>query len=614
MSRRSRIAIGFVLGLPAVAVLAAAVALPRIDFAPFAAARATAALGREVSIGSLRVTPGLPLRIALRDARLANIEGGSRPEMASLARLDAALSPLPLLWGEVALNEVAAEGLTLLLERAPGRRPNWRFGPARPAGGAREAAAPRLPGLVRLASSEIVFRTTGGSDLRAGIEDARLSAAPPGRPASLLATGSYNGVALRLEGSLSSAAEPRAGGPVPVALRATAADTALLFEGTATDPFNLDGLDGRLTFAASSPRAVLAMAGAGGGPEVPVEFTARARREGDLWRLAELTGTIDGAAVTAALLELTEGGGGRPDAIVARMDVTRLDLDRLLGAGGEAERGAEAPLRVSAAPDPVLRAEITARAFTHAEFGGTDAAVTVEVVPSRVALDGRFVTSFGAQVEARGEMVPAGDGARLDAALRMRGAELDALRRRFGLGPLPLSGRAELDAAVAAEGATLGAARQGARVSAVLAMTEGSIAREVIEMASTDIRSLFRTPRGRTRLDCLLAAVDLRGTRGEAAPLRIRAGTGTIAGLLAFDLERRRLDLVIGSERATTDFFALDIPVRVSGRFEAPDIAPAEWSRAGRARLARGEMAPLPPELVDIARSSPCFRAGGVRR
>lgn len=98
------------------------------------------------------------------------------------------------------------------------------------------------------------------------------------------------------------------------------------------------------------------------------------------------------------------------------------------------------------------------------------------------------------------------------------------------------------------------------------------------------------------------------------APLRIRAGTGTIAGLMTFDLERRRLDLVIGSERATTDFLALDIPVRVSGTFGDLGVAPAEWSRAGRARLARGGMAAMPPDLVETARASPCYRPGGVRR
>ena len=56
---------------------------------------------------------------------------------------------------------------------------------------------------------------------------------------------------------------------------------------------------------------------------------------------------------------------------------------------------------------------------------------------------------------------------------------------------------------------------------------------------------------------------------------------------------------------------ALDIPVRVSGSFAVPDIAPASWLREGRARLAAGDrVAPLPGPLRDFARSSPCFRGG----
>lgn len=615
MSRRGRITAAFLLGLPVALLLAAVVALPRVDLAPFAAARATAALGREVTIGSLRVVPGRVATVALREARVANIEGGSRPVMAELARLDATVELLPLLAGRLVLHGAEAEGLRLYLERAPDRRANWRAGDGTRGDAPPQRGGPLLPQDLRLARSEVVFRTTGGAELRTVIEDGRLTAEAPDRPARLQVRGSYNGVALRVEGVLGTLRQmSEAAAPMPVALRATAADTAMLLEGTATDPLNFDGIAGTLTFAASGLRDVFALAGEAGGPDLPVEFAAQARREGNLWRLTDLAGTIDGDPVTAALFELREGSAGTPDAVAARLAFERLDLARLLDAMGSGGDAADPRLQVPARPDPLIRAEIAADSFSHPEVSGTDAAVTLEVAPARLALEARLVTAFGVRVEGRGQMVPAGEGARLDATLRLPEAELDALRRHLGFGELPVAGRATVDAVVAASGATFGAARQGARVSAVLTMAGGSIAREVIEMASTDIRSLFRTPRGRTGLGCVLAAVDLRGTRGEVAPLRLRAGTGTVAGLMSFDLGRRQLDLVIGSERATTHDLALDIPVRVSGTFGDLDIAPAEWSRAGRERLSRGEMAPLPRALSEIARASPCYRRGGVAR
>ena len=53
-----------------------------------------------------------------------------------------------------------------------------------------------------------------------------------------------------------------------------------------------------------------------------------------------------------------------------------------------------------------------------------------------------------------------------------------------------------------------------------------------------------------------------------------------------FDLRRKYLDLIIGSHHETTNFFALDVPVQVSGQFDDPDIAPAKWSEEGRAKIA----------------------------
>jgi len=190
--------------------------------------------------------------------------------------------------------------------------------------------------------------------------------------------------------------------------------------------------------------------------------------------------------------------------------------------------------------------------------------------------------------------------------------ELEALRRAFGIRELPLSGRIEGRLAVEGRGRTLNAASRDAHVSAVLVMSGGSIAREVVEMASTDVRTLFRRARGRTRLSCAIGVLDMRAGVGEIAPLRLRSANGTIHGLASFDLNRRQLDLVIGTQSATTAATALDIPVRVSGSFSDPEVLPAQWSRSGRARLAAGDqVAPLPPALQEYARRSPCFFTGG---
>ncbi|CAH0217248.1 AsmA family protein [Roseomonas sp. CECT 9278] len=621
MSRRGKVIIGVILALPLLAAAGLFFALPRIDLAGIATSRATAALGRGLTIESLRVTPGRSIAVVLRGVRLENIEGGSAPAMMELAGAEAELDLVALLRGTILVRRLHADGFTLLLERAADRRANWHFGPRPETPPPPGPPARNLPAILdfRMTGSEIVFRTTSGARLTTRLETAGFTAADAAARVTLRAEGSYNAVPVVLEGGLGSFDQLHdAATPFPMNLRATARDTAMLFEGTGTDPLNFDGLDGRLTLAASTPHAILAMAGAGetAGPDVPVELAGHFTRQGDLWRLRDATGTLDGAAVTAPLLELAEGGRGQPDRIVARMDFAHLDVNRLLGPddGAQGRGDADIPLVVPERPDPVFDIEASARELTYARLRGTEAHARLEVAPGRMTLHEARVTAFGAHLAGSAELLPAPRGARVRADITLREGNIDSLRRAFGLRALPVAGRINADIAAGGEAATVNAVTRQARISAVVSLSGGTIAREVIEMASTDIRALFRTSRGTTPVSCLLAAVDITAGVGRAAPLRIRAGTGTISGIATFDLNRETLDLIIGSQSDTTDFFALDIPVQVRGSFDDPSIAPADWSRAARDRMARNEMAPLPANLRAIAQRNPCYRGQGPGR
>ncbi|MBR0649188.1 AsmA family protein [Roseomonas terrae] len=628
MTRRSKRILGAVLALPLIAVLAVAalfVALPRLELAPYAAARLTAQLGRAVTIEGLTISPGLATTVTLRGLAVANIEGGSAPQMARLDSATAVLDLLPLLRRQVVLRQVRAEGFDLLLERDARKRRNWRFhgdaaGPSTPF----SPEPPDRSGLpvildVGLSRANIVFRTSSGTPLRTELTAVTLVAPARDQPLTLRAQGAYQSIPVSIAGTLGTPDQLRDGtAPFPYPLRATAPETVLAFDGTSRDPLNFDRLEGRLSLQAGSLGAILTMAGAGPGPAFLVGLAGAFRREGDRWRLTAARGEIDNDAFTAPRLELVEGPAGEPDAVAAEIDFTRLDLNALFGAPpaqpGDGRGQADIPLTFAAAPDPRLNIRATAREFAYADLAATEVRLVATAAPGRIAAETLTMRAYGARLEATGALEPSPRGGKVTANVALREGNLDTLRQAFGIRSLPAQGPMEARVAVAAEGATMNAATRQAHISAVVSMRSGSIAREVIEMASTDLRALFRTARGQTPLTCLLAVVDIRDGRGEAAPLRIRAGTGTISGLATFDLNRRVLDLVIGSQSETTDFFALDIPVRVSGSFADPNIAPASWSGEGRARLAAGDrIAPLPPALRDFARQNPCFRAGAGR-
>lgn len=209
------------------------------------------------------------------------------------------------------------------------------------------------------------------------------------------------------------------------------------------------------------------------------------------------------------------------------------------------------------------------------------------------------LTTLGARVRASGRVEAVDKGGRLSADVAVSGADIQRLRRALGFGPVPLLGQLDAEVVAASSGATLNAATRAAHVSAVVSMNGGCTAREVIEMASIDVRLLFRKPKGMSPVSCLLGALDMRAGVGTVMPLRVRAANGAIAGAVRFDLYRRWFDLTIGSQSASTSVFAL-----------ASRCASAARS-ATRASIRRGGRRPAGPCLRPRTIWSSCRPACG---
>lgn len=89
--------------------------LRHMDLARLAAAQASAASGRAVTIGSVKLGFGRVLEIEMRDAVVANIEGGSGPAMLTLKHVVAEVDLQSMLHGPLLVHRVTAEGLSVLL-------------------------------------------------------------------------------------------------------------------------------------------------------------------------------------------------------------------------------------------------------------------------------------------------------------------------------------------------------------------------------------------------------------------------------------------------------------------------------------------------------------------
>lgn len=580
-----------------------------VDLAPLAARYASGALAREVRLGALRLGWNNGILLEVEDLSLAGPDWGSQPEMLRIARLRAEIAPWSLIAGPLRLRHLEIERPDILLERGPGRRGNWDFDDAPavpPDAAAIIAQRARLPALLDAAlhDARLRYRTSGGAVLRIAARTLTIAAADERSPLTVTYEGSYNDAALIATIEAESIAALRGPAPLPMRIAAAMAGARLTFDGAATAPLDMDGARGRVTLETADFGAFLAALDAEGLPGgVALHVAGEIARQGDRWDLQPAVGTIAGSRVTGSM-RLDEGRAGAPDEITVDLEGDRLDLGPLLGRGGGGDwqalpltvaerRGTHLQGRIAADElvlgavslrDMVLRGRFASGLIEVSELGFGQAGGRIQMLAALRAVD-----------DANGRLTLRLDATGLDAAQLARTASLQSAR---------LSGQATAGITLDITGETLGAALRAGRGQAVVTMTEGRIARSALEAASTNILALFRDRDGTARIRCLVAAADLRDGRTTIAPLRLRTTEATISGGGSVDLGRARMDLLIGSEAASTGLFALDIPVRISGPFRNLDIGPSRSTPPRRSSLAEG----FPAEQRALAERSGCLR------
>lgn len=584
----------------------ALVALGPFDLASGVARRAGRSLGRPVAIAALQVRVGAAVTVQLRGLVIDNLPGSSPGPFLRLDRLDAEMTPWSVLgWAlfdrPPLVRHLAVDGVHLLLEHAADGRPNWYFGEPGAATGTEPRA--RLPTLLdaRLGDGDVEIHTSGGQTLAIRLDAATLAAAGSDQPMTLAAHGTYNALPVALSATLQSFDRLHdAAVPFGARVHLASDDTLVDFDGTSTRPVRADGVSGTIRLTAPSLDRLLAIGGTGGRFAAPVSLGGGFSRDGDLWRLTDGVGTLDAQPVRL-VAQLKEGGRHAPDDITLDAGFARLDLTPLRGAS----KAGDTALRVDADPGTLLDARVAAKQVVYGDFQVDAVDLAAKLAPGALTVDhlaGRFA---GGAVQIGGTVTNADAGAvvRLDGALT--GADPRTLAGVLGLGTLPITGAVDVRFGLDAAGSKGSGVAGSVHGGLALSMQGGSIARDILEMASTDVRRLFRKSDALDRVSCLFGLVDFTDGVGRVAPLRLRTPDGTLVGAGTVDLRRDTLDLTFATESATTSVFALDVPVRFAGPIEAPHVLPA----LGGPRPGRPDLDHLSPAVQDLARGNPCLMA-----
>lgn len=254
--RAALIGAAVILALPVLAWGGLKLALRDSVLRPRITAAVEQATGRALTLsGPVGIKLSLVPTVTLEGMSLANMPGGSRPEMLTARRVEARLALLPLLSRRIAFEQVTLVEPDLLLEVDARGRGNWRFSPAPgPAMDRPDAAMADSAGDGRLALFIAAIDIEGGRltwhDPRAArrevleIRGLALRAETPAAPLGLRGTLGLRGVAVALEGQAGplarllgtgSAPEDQAA-PWPLHVALSAPGLRLVADGSATRP------------------------------------------------------------------------------------------------------------------------------------------------------------------------------------------------------------------------------------------------------------------------------------------------------------------------------------------------------------------------------------------
>jgi uncharacterized protein involved in outer membrane biogenesis len=582
-----------------------------LDYRSFAERKGSEALGRKVTIGALKIGWGDPLSLEIRDLRIANAPWGSRPEMVSVEHLYALIDVRPLLHGTIRYRRLDVTRLDFLLERDAKGTGNWKFGGGGSSGGGlgiMPKDRTEFPSLLdfTLHDATIIYRTSSGKPLTVALKQATVQSPGEDQPVTLTADGAYNDLPAVLKATTGSFITLRDGAvPFGEGFTLSNADSTIAFKGHLMNPLDFDGIDkAALTIDAKNFGKLMEAFDAGLPAAFPVKLNGDLTRNGNHWQIDGIKGAMAENAVTGTfILDEAERGGTDKMAIKARYDT--LLLDSMLGKSQGSKRTDWKAMEI-ALPDksaPEIKADLAARRLKYGKTTLSDFALVGTAAPGVADIDSIRFAMAGTTFEANGSAKSEGKATRLKLDAGLPGGNLTDLLKTLGIATDQIAGKVSARIALEASGTKLGEALSRAQGSLVFAMIDGKVSRDVLEKASVDLRTIFRKGKGMSAVKCLLGVATVKDGVAQVSPLILRTPEAALAGGGTIDLLRNKVDLTIRSDPKSTGFFALDLPIRISGALDAPSAAPDSKSKF-QGNLALPD---LPKAIRQVAEHSRCL-------
>lgn len=236
----------------AIALVAAAKSIDVNRYRGFITEQVKAATGRTLTIaGPLELKIGLIPRVVASGITLTNMEGGSRPVMASVERIEAEIALIPLLSRQVQIRRLLVINPDILVETDAKGRGNWQMGGDAPA----QIPAAGVPPTrfdareIKIKNARVVWRD-GATGKTRQFDIHRLALLPQNGasgPLNLEMKLEYQQRIVNVTGLVGAPAALGKNAPWPLRLKVATDGMVLAVDGTAIDPAAGKGLDIKLS-------------------------------------------------------------------------------------------------------------------------------------------------------------------------------------------------------------------------------------------------------------------------------------------------------------------------------------------------------------------------------
>ena len=563
-----------------VTVIAILTTIDPNDYRDVAEDGASDILGRRVLIaGDMTLSVSLNPVVSLEDVRIANREGGSRPDMATIGRLDAEVELWPLLTGTVRVTRLVVSDADVLLETTEDGVPNWRLAERSDAD---DQPAPNTEGdgipfirQVVVTNSVVSYSRPDGATSRLSLSTASLAADDPEGPVQLALDGALDDRPLSAEATVGPLAALLSGfSDWPVDVSASLGDAVLGAEGVLGSLPGLAGTELGLSLELPSSDAIEPFVH--GAPDLPpISLSTEFQFDNRTVTLSQITAGIGETSVTGGLSIGLDGGRPRVDGAVAIDQIVLAEAGTPGGPPDDGAGGDDATLpwdRLGLA-DLDFALVIDRLVVGHRRVDDIDAQIVVA--------DGRLAATIEQAMFADGTLsgtlgvdgVAQPPTATISAAVG--GMDLGRLLAEEGVTD-EISGAVSVDTELAGAGTNL--EEMIASVDGRLEVTlgRGAVANRYLDVVGRNPVSALLPLIERTQattINCGVARFAVSDGVMTSEALLVDTPRITVSGQGAINLVTEQMDFLLRPASRDADLLPLIAPVRVYGPVAAPSIA-----------------------------------------